>query len=68
MMYSLDLSKWSLYPDAESLVAAYIVRLTKGKYLPEHHKVLHPKIISKINQTKILAYVEAVKDTNFVAL
>jgi hypothetical protein len=65
MQYSTNLAQWSLRPAAESLIAAYIVRLTKGKYSEDEHRVYHSKKISRMNQMKILGYFEAVNATNY---
>ncbi len=65
MKYALYLNNWNLYPEAERLLGEYIERETKGKYLPEHRKVLHNRKISTVLQQQINAYIEALMDTEF---
>lgn len=60
--YYYDLSKRRMPKRATDLLAAYIIKLVGGEV--KDNMVLHNKRISKVNQQRILAYIEALEDAN----
>jgi len=65
MHHALELKKWNLNSSAERLLGTFVATLINGKYLPDHHRVLHNRKIGAGVQQQIAAYIEALTDTGF---